>query len=88
MNEINWAFLLGAGVLGFAAWYACNSVPTMRRAAACIIRRAAAVEAAEIARKRAGDAAYILACAYLEIEVASCATKTSVVHPGAATDEI
>ena len=88
MNEINWAFLIGGGVLGFAAWYACNSVAIMRRAAACLIRRAAAVEAAEIARKRAGDAAYILACEYLAIEVTPCTTPTSAVPPGAATDEI
>lgn len=88
MSDSNMAALLGGVVLGIALYWFRTTPRMMRRAAACLIRRAAAVEAAEIARKRAGDAAYVLACEYLELEVEQCKATTSVVPPGAATDEI
>lgn len=87
MNEVNWAALIGGGVVGFTVWYFWLSVADIRRLAAHLIKWAAAVEAAEREWRKAGDAAYILACQYLEIEVTPCTTPTSAVLPGAATDE-
>lgn len=87
MNETNWAVLIGGGVAGFAVWYACNSVKDLRRAAAYLIKRAAAVEAAEREGRKAGENAYREACEYLNVKVKPCAATASPAPAGPQTTD-